>query len=287
MGRGELALCLSYWTLGDLPKCSILVLEEPETHVSPRSQDSLMNIVARFCDRNAIWTITTTHSPTIVRHLPPNHVRLVARGAGQAVIIKSPNQLQVASILGGGVALKGLILVEDLGAMRFLKHLLYEMAPELEPQFEVVPAGSQSEVAKALTSFPRTGAWLAALGVFDGDMRDKINPEKFKRPHVFLPGEASPEALLRQLLHSEEARAEIVKGVRKASPEIVFATNHVEGLDDHEWLAEFSRVLSLDLAVVMSALVRVWILRNDAATRTFIADLRGALGDSAGPSASS
>src|SRR5579872_1963196 len=65
MGRGELALLLTYWTLRDLPANSILVIEEPETHVSPRSQDCLMNILAKFSDEMRIWAIIATHSPTI------------------------------------------------------------------------------------------------------------------------------------------------------------------------------------------------------------------------------
>ena len=107
MGRGELSLMLTYWTLRDLPKNSILILEEPETHVSPRSQDCLMNIVAKFCDEKGIWVLTTTHSPTIIRHIPGKHLKLIARGNGPAAVVKNATNADIAFILGGGVAFRG------------------------------------------------------------------------------------------------------------------------------------------------------------------------------------
>ena len=102
MGRGELSLLLTYWTLKDMPKGSILILEEPETHVSPRSQDSLMNVVAKFCDEKGMWTIITTHSPTVINRLPREHIRLLTRNEGPAFCAGEVGKLQIALLLGGG-----------------------------------------------------------------------------------------------------------------------------------------------------------------------------------------
>src|SRR5207249_4749613 len=66
MGQGELSLLIVLWELLTLPKNSILLLEEPETHVSPRSQEALMNVIAQNIVEKGIWTIVTTHSPVIV-----------------------------------------------------------------------------------------------------------------------------------------------------------------------------------------------------------------------------
>jgi hypothetical protein len=48
MGLGELALHLTNWHLSRVPENSILLLEEPETHISPRSQHTLLNILAEY-----------------------------------------------------------------------------------------------------------------------------------------------------------------------------------------------------------------------------------------------
>ncbi len=120
MGRGELSLLLTYWVLHDLPRESILILEEPETHVSPRSQDSLMNIVAKLADERAIWVLVTTHSPTVIRHIPRTHLKVLVRDQGRTKVVENATIVQIGELLGGGVAYQGLILVEDVTAQDFL-----------------------------------------------------------------------------------------------------------------------------------------------------------------------
>ena len=148
MGRGELSMLLCYWTVRDMQNNSILVLEEPETHVSPRSQDCLMNVMAKFSDENGIWMIITTHSPTVIRRIPQEHLKLIVRENGPSSIPSETTNVQIAKLLGGGVAFRGVMLVEDGGAKAFLLNLLDELAPDLMPQFEVLVADSESGITK-------------------------------------------------------------------------------------------------------------------------------------------
>ena len=112
MGRGELSLLLTYWTLKNTARNSILILEEPETHVSPGSQDCLMNMLAKFSDEMGIWCIIATHSPTIIRRIPREHVKLITRDQRKSSVISNPKHVEIAthrgvrkSFGGGGLSM--------------------------------------------------------------------------------------------------------------------------------------------------------------------------------------
>jgi predicted ATPase len=275
MGRGELSLLLSYWVLRNIPKCSILVLEEPETHVSPRSQEHLMNIVAKFCDQRAISVIAATHSPSIIRRVPPTNVRLVTRDAGTSMIIEKPSSMQVARILSGGVAYKGVFLVEDEGGKSFLSALLEEFADDLLPQFEVVVAGDESSISRSIEALPRTKDWLTLVGVYDGGMESRVNAEKFKWPHVFLPGNEAPENSLRKLANSGDGiQAELASSFQKSEADVKAALEFAAGLDLHEWIPRFAEMLGRESWLVRHALIRKWIGRNEDLSKKFVAEVR-------------
>ena len=274
MGRGELSLFLTYWVLRDLPRCSILILEEPETHVSPRSQDRLMNVVAKYCDEKAISVITTTHSPTIIRRLPRENVLLVtAGGQNGSVVIATPSLTQVATVLSGGVALKGALLVEDETAQAFLMLLLEELAPDLLPQFELLVAGSDSHIRKVIESFPRTKDWLTLVGVFDGDIQITA-AETLIWPAVNLPGNAAPEKLLRDMMKDGAVQTAFAGNMGRLPHDISLAIGDVAGVDDHEWIRQLSSVIGRGHTFVRQSLMRTWIQANLDATQGFVEALR-------------
>jgi hypothetical protein len=199
MGRGELSLLLTYWSVSDLTRNSILFLEEPETHVSPKSQDALMNTIAKQCDEMGVWVIVTTHSPTIIRRIPRERlgslhewVVLQFRSRMRA----SWTKLDIQMLLGGGVAFKCVVLVEDEAAKSMILTFLQALDVDLYGQCEVAKVGSKDDIAALLKLMPRTREWLTLIGAFDGDQRADIKGDGFKWPFCFLPGDCGPEELL-------------------------------------------------------------------------------------------
>jgi predicted ATPase len=280
MGRGELSLLLVYWTLRDLPRDSILVLEEPETHVSPKSQDCLMNIVAKFSLEKGIWTIITTHSPTIIRHIPPEHLRLLSRGAGFADVQENVAKTEIALLLGGGVKLTGAFLVEDQAAKDFLTTLLDEKAPALLKQYEIISAVSYSRISAILENMPNTDGWLTLIGVYDGDTRTQITGEGFNWPFRFFPGTLDPESLLvAHLLATTDAANLLAMELHKTTAQITLALDHATGLDPHDFFRELSRALNLHISVARAAALRIWLRdnNNEIAAQTFLSELKAAI----------
>jgi len=280
MGRGELSLLLVYWTLRDLPRNSILVLEEPETHVSPKSQDCLMNIVAKFGLDKGIWTIITTHSPTIIRHIPPEHLRLLSRGAGFTDVQENIPKTEIALLLGGGVNLTGAFLVEDQAAKDFLTTLLDEKAPALLKQYEIISAVSDSRISAILKNMPNTNGWLTLVGVYDGDMRRQITGQDFNWPFRFFPGTLNPEALLvSHLLATNDVANLLAMELHKTSAQITVALDHATGLDPHDFFTELGRALNVHVSVTRAAGVRIWLRdnNNEIAAQAFLSELKAAI----------
>jgi predicted ATPase len=284
-GRGELSLLLNYWALRDLPKNSVLILEEPEAHVSPRSQDSLMNVIAKFCDENGMWVIVTTHSPTIIRRIPKHCITLLARDNGPSALVANATKLDMALLLGGGVAFSGVMLVEDEGAKGFLATMLEELAPDTLRQFEVIVAGSESKITAALKAMPVTRAWLTLIGVYDGDMRAVVDGNGFQWPFKFLPGQVAPEQILTGIAQGAQDFVEsIAADLHKTAEQIMLALDHAAGSDLHDYFGEFARALNLETSTVRRGFVRIWLQNADnlRTAQQFIDEISGATNQQGG-----
>jgi predicted ATPase len=259
MGRGELSLLLTYWTLKGLPANCILILEEPETHVSPRSQDSLMNILAKFSDEKAMWTIVTSHSPTIIRRIPIEHLKLLIRNEGLARVVNA-TKLHVSLLLGGGVAFRALMLVEDEAAKHFTLTILEHVDPELSRQFEIVSTSGEAGITAALRSMPSVKNWMVIVGAYDGDQRGAQPAGPLNWPTIFLPGQQAPEEILKHEMNKNKDFAEMVaKELPHDLDAVRIALNQAAGLDHHDYFHEVAAAVNLHVTVVYRAFGRIWL----------------------------
>ena len=202
MGLGELSLYLIYWQMRAVQSDTIVLIEEPETHVSPKSQKNLINVCAKICIQKGLHLIITTHSPFIIWKLPPEYICLLVRDGANVRTISSPTHDQIARILGDRLNYHGTLLVEDDVSRALVRAILRELAPELLEYYEIVKAESSAGIRQCIDRIPKLNEWFSMVGVFDGDQRaafDEMNPSW---PHVFLPGNEAPEDLLIQVIEN-------------------------------------------------------------------------------------
>lgn len=279
MGRGELAVLLTYWTLRDMSPQSVLILEEPETHVSPMSQDSLMNIVAKFSDERAMWVIVTTQSPTVIRRIPREHLHLLVRSDGRTLYSPNPSKLEVSILLGGGVAYTGLLLVEDEGGKRLLTEILEKFEPDLLRQFSVIIAGSDSSITTILRAMPESAHWLTIFGAYDGDARERIDGTRHNWPFGFLPGAEAPEVALIDMANETAGIAkELATDLETTEERVAAALAHAAGADHHDYFGRLANFLNLEAPRIYRSFVRLWlnVEANAVAARTFVEEIRAA-----------
>lgn len=281
MGYGELSLLFVMWKLRTIERDSVLVLEEPEAHVSPRSQRALMDILAKSCDEKGLSIILTTHSPAIIANLPQEKIVLISKGAnGRTCATVGPSKILVRELLGESALKRALILVEDRAAVQFAVSLLEQTSVDILSQVEVVDAGSAAKIDSVLLNLPKSKQnSLKVIGVYDGDMRARVNSKLFNWAHFFLPGERSPEELLRNGFLSRGDGCDLLANeLRRDHATVEAALDVVDGMDSHDWFTQLPLSLNCEHAALMGALVRIWILDNQAAADSFVESLVNEVG---------
>lgn len=276
MGRGELALLILHWAITRLPKNAILVLEEPENHVSARSQSALMNFISEACAENGLWVIITTHSSAIAESIPLGNIRLLTNTGDKSFLTSSPYRHDVAAVIGGGVHFQNIVVTEDECGKNLLLALCEILNKDLKYQVSVVSIGGDGNLNTLLGVFPKPQRWPSKLiGVYDGDMRGKKKPAS-EWPVIFLPGNCAPEELLQTVLSADSAgRFASILGVEEK--DVYAAIDATTGLDHHDWHETLATTLGRDKMAVTFSLARLWVETNRAAADELIADLAGAL----------
>ena len=118
MGVGEHILFYYYIMIQKVEKDGIVIIEEPESCISVRSQERFMNFMAKKHSEEKIQLIVTTHSPFIIKNIPPSNIVLVDRYEECTFIYKGEEK-RLMQELGLDINKKGVIYVEDSLAKLF------------------------------------------------------------------------------------------------------------------------------------------------------------------------
>ncbi|WP_081700259.1 ATP-dependent nuclease [Azonexus hydrophilus] len=277
MGQGEISLLTALWAIVQAPKDSIVVFEEPETHVSARSQSAFMDTLAWACATKGLWAILTTHSPVILKRLPANHIRLLVNNGGRSSLVENPKLHNVAAIVGGGAAFKCLLLVEDECAKYFAQFVLEELDPDLGRQCSFTVMDGEAKISQILNNLPSTSDWISLIGCFDGDLRGSLNSDGFYWPFVYLPGSVAPELLLKQCIQANSPN-DLAAELRMDASTVSVALATVTGIDHHDWLNNLVGELGRTAGEVVRAMVRIWLRAEHGAAIQFVEDLKRSFG---------
>lgn len=239
-----------------------------------------MNVIAKLCDEMGVSVIITTNSPSVIRRIPSENVILLVRDRGPSEVVRPPTTAQLATILGGGAAFRGAVLVEDQAAKDFVSAIFEEIMAEVLSRFEFTATGSREQISNVLAGMPRTGSWLTLVGAYDGDQRGQIVTTSLHWPIIFLPGAEDPDKLLKGVLDSTERICELLsEELRKPAADVMIALNRIAGTDYHDCVSELANSLNLSCGMVRRGLVRIWLQRaeNRRAAQDFKDEFRAAV----------
>lgn len=276
MGLGEMSLHYLFWTLKRAEEKSLILIEEPETYISSRSQSALMDCLAHTCLTKNCTAIVTTHSPQVFAKVPPsNTLILVQIGGVTTIIVKDTSAARLAALSVPPVNEKaGFILVEDRMAREFTKCWIQITCPDLIGHWKVVDMGSAGHVIKSLESFPITSDnWFRAIGLLDGDEREK--PHKPKGTFSFLPTKEPAEIFLRHLILADAVP--IAQDINLDPEEFLISLAALEGLDHHDWFIELVTAFAargLTFEKLVEVAVEKWVAANPDVSSASAAELR-------------
>lgn len=255
MGAGEGSLFLMWWSFDRFNAPGVILLEEPETHITGHSQRALMDYLAKKCEREMVC-IATTHSTEIISYVPHECLRLLVRQGGQVAVVKSPSYPMLNTILGVGEKVKLIVVVEDRCAREMIKELLRVLRSDICNVTTVVDVGSNNVVIANAQNYPKI-ACPQLLCVLDGNERDTELPEGLSHPVEYLPDNFAPEQFLRNGCNGRVQ--ELAQALGIGEEEITIALAAAEGVNHHQWPFDLMKALNVSYETMVGALVRASI----------------------------
>ena len=267
MGSGEHFLFYLFGSIKSIEKGSILFVEEPETYVSIASQERLLNYLAKQIADKGITVILTTHSPYILKQIRNENIRMVSRVNNMVNISIPGNAFSAEDILGMRSTNKGTFFVEDRVAADFLSVCLEDCAPILLREYTIDIVGGEAEISSRL-KFPRSEKIkYNFVGLYDGDMRNRLDRTDLRWNYCFLPGE-KPLEMLFQYFAEQQAGIEWLSDSLNVDQNILFAyIGSLTGTDYHDWFEELRKLLAIDGKMLVRAFysgMKEKILNTDA-----------------------
>lgn len=257
MGMGEHFLFYIFWVFYRINNSGIILIEEPETFISIKSQQKLMNFIAEKAGEVGITVIIASHSPYIIRNIKRENIIIISRYQNDVSIIKSPVS-EALSSLGLESPKKGIIYVEDIVAEKLLETIIAKDYPHILRDYNIEEVNGHGGITSRL-KYPKTSKFTyKILGIYDGDMKEEIKKVKeyLNWNYNFLPVEPSLEEkyiyYIRKNLPYFCDILDIDRG------RFIHILSEIEGLDHHDWLINFSRKTGKSLSTLIEVFYEVW-----------------------------
>lgn len=245
MGRGEVALAHLLWRLDRADDASLVLLEEPESHLAKFSEERLFDVLVDRIVAKSLSVVVSTHSPEFIRRLPPAMITLVS-ALPRPDIRSGLDTATVVRFLGLRSAAKCLLVVEDDIARAFAETILECADNELRQLVDIRAVRSgESAVRSIVGEFSHRPGELVVLGALDGDQRPSAQSAGNRGAYDaigLLPGTQSPEQVLRGLYSRWRSgdfsswSTSLPGGATRLRMEL----ERVDGCDHHDWMLELS-----------------------------------------------
>ena len=177
-GSGEFSVVRIVTSVIDAENHSLILLDEPEVSLHPGAQDRLLDFLSDSVKNQKHQIVISTHSPAIVRKLPPDAIKVLAMDSisGQVKIPKQSALAEEAFFhLGEPIPDKVTIIVEDILAQALVKRALLPLGEAAASVFDIryLPGGSQTLWGHYLPGYAAEGR-KNLLVLFDGDQRPSL-----------------------------------------------------------------------------------------------------------------
>lgn len=244
----------------DLPKYSLLLIDEIESSLHPRVQRRLVRDFAEKCREREWQVILTTHSPYVLSELPPE---------ARAHIMQVGNAREIVYGVSPEFAMTRMddvphpecdLYVEDSRAQTMLTELLVTFLPTLgQRRCRIIPYGAAS-VGQALGQMVVNKRFPWPSRVFlDGDQAASPGC-------INLPGDDSPERVVFGTL-SQKNWLNVHTRVGRAFADVAdFCARAMTRTDEHEWIQDAASNLNLQGDILWQAMCSEWASTIDEAT---------------------
>ncbi|QJE96237.1 ATP-dependent nuclease [Luteolibacter luteus] len=232
MGLGEAAIHYIFWHLRRLQKRSIILLEEPESYISSRSQKYVIDLLAKDCLKKNCSALLTTHSPQIVSNVPVEWTIVLSRlGGSQYLIAESQESLREMLGMPPVQRKSGLIIVEDECAKLLASEWFRRFSLDFLKSWKIVTHKSAGDILKAVREFPNRQRYFKLVGLLDGNERGKHDLTGLMV--TYLPSILPPNVLFQNVIQKFSDRVATALGISHSTWVAKLST--MIALDHHDW----------------------------------------------------
>jgi ABC-type cobalamin/Fe3+-siderophores transport system ATPase subunit len=283
MGFGELSAFWLIWALQGVERNSIVLVDEPDSHLSAVSRSALSDYLAWVASEKQLWILFSSHSLEPVQKLRESEMLVLSRPEHgvTAAIAASGHKRGTMLKLGFAVSRKFLFVVEDVDALEVLASVMRKWMSDLAPCCDIrKKLGGADAIKHLATYFPEDTPVCELTVVLDGDKRYDNAPSRM----LFLPGESDPMDQVRAwcMGHMDAAAEALDVQLSQMTPALVA----VAAVDSHDFcmaLSERLAIPELTTARVRQLLIKEW-LKDEETGHLFeplVAQLRARIEESA------
>jgi predicted ATPase len=187
-GSGEFAIVMLVKKITEAPERSLILLDEPEVSLHPGAQKRLLQFLVESVKKKKHQIVMGTHSPTLVRDLPPEAIKVFRRDpiSQKFSVLDKASPAEAFFHLGEPLPNKLRVLAEDALAVQVIKTAIRHETEAIRQQIEVsfFPGGAESLIKQYMRTFV-TENRVDTLVFLDGD-KEKA---KMRDPDSVSPNE--------------------------------------------------------------------------------------------------
>jgi len=248
-GAGETTIAELLKT--DLPQHSLVLIDEIETSLHPRSQRRLVRDLAERCRERELQIVLTTHSPFILDELPHEARAQISEMDGVRSIVYGVSPEFAMTKMDDVAQYECDLYVEDKRAQIMLVEILAKFSQQTVLRCRTIPYGAAS-VGQALGIMVSQKRFPRPSCVFlDGDQAEAIGCTR-------LPGDDAPERVVFSELKAKNW-GKVSERTGRPHPNVSDACSQAMLSENHkEWVIRAATSLVLGGDIVWQALCAEW-----------------------------
>lgn len=238
----------------DIPRYSLVLIDEIESSLHPRAQRRLIRELAELCRNLELQIILSTHSPYILEELPPVARAYIMESGGDREIIYGVSPDFAMSQMDDLPHTECDLYVEDRRSASLLTEILSVYEPGIVNRCQFIPYGAAS-AGSVLGKMAIDGRFPRYTAVFlDGD--NEATPGC-----AVLPGEDAPERVVFEALRDEgwvglsDRLGRLHADVADACEMAMTLTNH------HDWVSDAASRLVVGGDTLWQCMCAEWARR--------------------------
>ncbi|WP_352711207.1 AAA family ATPase [Mesorhizobium sp. M0586] len=273
MSLGEISCFYMLWLFRRAKSGSFYFIDEPETFISPMSQSSMMDYIARVTLEKKLSVLLSSHSTRMMGRLSKQDLVLMFATPLGTKFYDNSKWRRFLQDMGMSSGRRHVLLVEDRLARVFCGNLLSKFDMALLSESELLDVGGEAIITELRKKFPRHTKDLKIVGIYDADIEVR-GSRKPIWPFVKLPGELSVEAAFKKIV--TDSPVKVSTYLNRAADDIEIANAKLAGADMHDWTFEMANGLGFEYDVLVSLLTNAWLSEqgNETAAQEFVTDVR-------------